>query len=102
MHHHWIEFLKDNGGKGMTQVQLKQLYATKKSRKLVKRSPPGSRPRPSKSRKLSKKVCRKRLSKKISINMKEYKLGRFNNRKQAIAVSYSQIRKKYPDCDELL
>ena len=34
--------------------------------------------------------------------MKEYKLGRFSNRKQAIAVSYSQIRKKYPDCDKLL
>lgn len=51
---------------------------------------------PAKS-KLSEK-CKKFLKKKISINMREYKQGRFSSRAQAIAVSYSQMRKKYPEC----
>jgi hypothetical protein len=42
--------------------------------------------------------CRQRLNDKIKINMKEYKQGLFKSRKQAIAVSYSQTRKKYPRC----
>jgi len=53
-------------------------------------------------RKTSKRVSRKRLSKlecldllksKIGINMRE-----FPNRKQAIAVSYSQVKKYQPSC----
>jgi hypothetical protein len=53
-------------------------------------------------RKTSKRVSRKRLSKlecldllksKIGINMRE-----FPNRKQAIAVSYSQVKKYQPNC----
>ena len=42
--------------------------------------------------------CRQRLNDKIKINMKEYKTGLFQTRKQAIAVSYSQTLKKYPRC----
>ena len=49
--------------------------------------------------KFTKKKCNKFLSKKISKNMKEYKKGRWKNRKQALAVSYSQTKKKYPKCD---
>ena len=30
--------------------------------------------------------------------MKEYKVGLFKTRKQAIAVSYAQTLKKYPRC----
>jgi hypothetical protein len=43
-------------------------------------------------------LCKKRLQKKIEINVKEYESGRFVSRAQAIAVSYSQINKKFPEC----
>jgi len=46
----------------------------------------------------STKRCKKYLSKKIAINMNEYKEGRFKSPQQAIAVSYSQVKKKYPSC----
>jgi hypothetical protein len=42
--------------------------------------------------------CKKRLSDKIRINMEEMEAGRFSSRRQAVAVSYSQINKKYPGC----
>ena len=42
--------------------------------------------------------CKKELQKKIRINMYEYKSGRYKSPKQALAVSYSQIKKKYPSC----
>lgn len=48
-------------------------------------------------KKLSKK-CSRFLKKKIGINMREYKEGRFKSPSQAIAVSYSQMRKKFPNC----
>jgi len=44
--------------------------------------------------------CKKLLSDKIAINMREYKAGRYVSRPQALAVSYSQIRKKYPRCSK--
>ncbi len=50
----------------------------------------------------SKSKCRQRLNDKIKINMKEYKLGLFKTRKQAIAVSYSQTLKRYPRCKKSL
>jgi hypothetical protein len=37
------------------------------------------------------------LKKKISENIKEYKKGRWVSPQQAVAVSYSQARKKYPN-----
>jgi len=49
-----------------------------------------------------KKGCREMLSDKISINMKEYKKGRYSSPKQSIAVSYSQIKKMYPKCSTYL
>ena len=49
-------------------------------------------------RKLNKVQCKKKLSSKIATNMREYKKGVFVSRAQAIAVSYSQIKKKYPEC----
>lgn len=50
-------------------------------------------------RRKSLKECKKRLSNKIIINMEEYKSGRYKSRQQALAVSYSQIKKKYPSCN---
>ena len=62
---------------------------TKKSIKKSKRR---------KRSKRSKSKCRKYLQDKISINMGEYKKGKFSSRKQALAVSYSQVKKKSPGC----
>jgi hypothetical protein len=42
--------------------------------------------------------CQSLLKKKISINMKEYNEGKFVSRPQAVAVSYSQVRKSFPGC----
>jgi hypothetical protein len=42
------------------------------------------------------------LKKKIGINMSEYKSGMFVSRPQAIAVSYSQVRKSYPGCSKFI
>lgn len=51
------------------------------------------------SRKMSTKdKCKKYLQKKIKENLGEYKRGRYVSRKQAIAVSYSQAKSKYPKC----
>lgn len=48
--------------------------------------------------KKSKKECKDLLQKKIRINILEYKKGRWKSPKQAVAVSYSQIRKQFPEC----
>ena len=42
---------------------------------------------------MNKKRCSSLLSKKIKLNSKK-----FSNHKQTIAVSYSQVKKKYPSC----
>ena len=65
-----------------------------------------SRKRSRRSKKMSKRNskrrsstrCKKLLKKKIEINMKEYKKGRYVSRAQAVAVSYSQIKKKHSSC----
>ena len=44
------------------------------------------------------KLCKKLLQEKIVLNISEYKKGRYVSIKQAIAVSYSQIKKKFPEC----
>lgn len=62
--------------------KIKSVYKTDKSKKPSKKS----------------RKCRDRLSDKIAINMREYKNGRYKSPKQAIAVSYSQINKMYPNC----
>jgi len=43
--------------------------------------------------------CEKRLKKKIGININEMKNGRYQSKEQAIAVSYSQLFKEYPECN---
>ena len=52
------------------------------------------------SRSNVKSFCRSKLSKKIAVNLREMKSGnkRIKSQKQAIAISYSQIKKKYPKC----
>ena len=56
----------------------------------------------SKRKSKSKSKCKKYLQNKISINMDEYKTGRYISRSQAIAVSYSQVLKKHPRCKRSL
>ena len=58
----------------------------------------------SKSKSSLKKYCRNKLSNKIKINMKEYKQGnkKIKSPMQAIAIAYSQIKKKYPKCSRSL
>ena len=52
-----------------------------------------------KSRSKRSKRCRSLLGKKIGINIHE---GIYANKAQAIAVAYSQIRKRYPSCRRIL
>ena len=42
--------------------------------------------------------CLLSLRRKIKVNMKEYKSGRWVSPKQALAVSYSQVKKRRPEC----
>jgi hypothetical protein len=53
-------------------------------------------------RKSPSKKCKEHLQKKIRINMSEYKSGRYSSRAQALAVSYAQVKKKYPSCKRSL
>ena len=53
-------------------------------------------------RKSPSKKCKEHLQKKIRINMAEYKSGRYSSRAQALAVSYAQVKKKYPKCKRSL
>jgi hypothetical protein len=63
---------------------------SRKIKKSIRKSP---------KKMISKKNCKKKLSKKIKTNMDEWKSGRYVSQEQALAVSYSQIKRKYPDCD---
>lgn len=51
---------------------------------------------------MRRKSCKSRVSSKIRINMREYKKGVYKSRAQAVAVSYSQVLKKYPHCKKTL
>jgi len=55
---------------------------------------------PVKSRYRSK--CKKYLSKKIGINMREFNNGLYKSKAQAIAVAYSQVRKSHPNCKRII
>jgi hypothetical protein len=75
----------------------------KTSKKSMKRSPRKSKKRtskksPRKSFIRTKSACNQALRKKIRLNMDEYKSGRYSSRQQALAVSYSQIKKSNPYC----
>lgn len=56
----------------------------------------------SKKRYMTSRKCKKLLSSKIGINIAEFKQGRYVSKSQAIAVSYFQIKKKYPSCKNKL
>lgn len=75
----------------------------KKSQPSLSKRSKSVRKMKSKSRKVKKsrkqKECIAMVSKKIAINMKEFKDGlNFVSPKQAIAVAYSQVKKKSPGC----
>jgi hypothetical protein len=53
-----------------------------------------------KSRKSGK--CKEYLNKKIAINISEYKMGKYKSPAQAVAVAYSQVRKKHPSCRRVI
>jgi hypothetical protein len=57
------------------------------------------RRRKSKRRSKRSKRCRSLLGKKIGINIRE---GIYANKAQAIAVAYSQVRKRHPSCRRIL
>lgn len=61
----------------------------------------GSRSRGSRKGK-KKSKCQEYLSAKIKKNMAEYKKGRYSSRMQAVAVSYSQVKKAHPNCKKAL
>tara|TARA_B100002051_G_C16168370_1_gene361547 strand:+ start:88 stop:399 length:312 start_codon:yes stop_codon:yes gene_type:complete len=48
------------------------------------------------------KKCLKDFEKKKNINLDEYKKGKYINNKQALAVSYSQVFKKNPNCKKYI
>jgi len=54
------------------------------------------------SRRRSRSKCKKYLSKKIGINIGEFKNGLYSSKSQAIAVAYSQVGKKHPQCKRVL
>lgn len=65
-----------------------------------RRSPRRSSRSPRRRSRVPKKTkeCRRFLSRKISRNMDEFKEGRYSSPQQAIAVSYSQVRRRHPSC----
>lgn len=67
---------------------------TKSSLKSSPKSSPRTRPRSKLRSKKPDGPCKKYFKEKIGKNMKEYNAGRWKSRSQAIAVSYSQTRKK--------
>ena len=45
--------------------------------------------------------CKNLLKKKVEKNLKEYVKGKYSSRSQAIAVSYSQVKKMSPSCSKV-
>lgn len=48
------------------------------------------------------KKCNKLFQKKLSTNLSEYKKGRYQNYKQALAITYSQVLRKNPKCSKYI
>lgn len=65
----------------------------KLSKTRARKSPRKSRKNP--RRRVSPKMCRQEVGKKIGINMKESK---YVSKAQAIAVAYAQVKKAFPGC----
>lgn len=100
----WQKFMKQHAGKGYTRTELSKMYKKKyassiKKEKETRKKGEKLSLRP---RKYSKKVCRSLVSHKVSANLKELAQGRYTSRAQAVAVSYSQVQKKYPKCKRYL
>lgn len=109
----WLAFLKKHGGKGYSREFLRKMYAKKSasrrkqyrekaSAQNARRRRSGKSKKSRSSKPQTKKKCKELLNAKISKNMKEYKRGRYASRQQAIAVSYSQVRKSHPWCNRYL
>lgn len=87
----WQKFLQKHKGKGYTTSELSKMY-----HKIDKQTK-----RPKKTSKqitFTKKVCQGLVSSKIKVNMEELKQGRYASPEQAIAVSISQVKDKFPRC----
>ena len=84
-------------------AKSRKITSPRKQKKTYKKSPRKSMKRsykksPRKSLIRTKSACNQALRKKIRLNMDEYKKGRYSSRQQALAVSYSQIKKSSPYC----
>ena len=84
------------------------LYGVKKDGGCKKK--PGRKPkRSSRSRRKSRlkatymteERCKEALKEKIRINIREYKEGKYISRQQAIAVAYSTLSRKHPNCKKI-
>ena len=78
------------------RVSRKSRRVSRKSRRVSRKSRRVSRKRKSVGKR--ERSCKDLLKEKVGINMGEYEDGRFVSRKQAIAVSYSQVKKINPSC----
>ena len=89
-----------------SRIRKSRSSRVKKSRSSRIRKSRSSRIRKSRSSRVKKSsflnLCRSYLSDKIKQNIREYKLGRYVSRNQAIAVSYSQLKKISPKCSNVL
>lgn len=100
----WTQFLSKHAGKGYTRAELSKMYK-KKYQAILKKESKAKELGKSlrrKPRKFSKKVCQSLVRDKVSANMEEYRKGRWVSPKQAVAVSYSQVNKRYPKCKKFL
>ena len=88
------ELRKEMGIKGPTSYNSK----SERSGSSKKSSSRGRGDKAGKRSSRGKRSCQTKLKNKIRINMTEYKKGRFSSRKQALAVSYAQVKKKSPNC----
>jgi len=68
---------------------------------LQKKSRNKNRQSKRKSSYMTAKRCKQVLQEKIKQTTKEYKLGQFSSRKPPVAVAYSMINKKYPNCKKV-
>lgn len=50
----------------------------------------------------SKPTCKNYLKKKIKRNLKNFEKENFKNKTQALAISYSQVKKNHPQCKRVL
>jgi hypothetical protein len=94
----WQKFLKKNAGKGYSTSELSKMYHKQDTLKSKQKKDKTSASLTRKPRSFTKKVCQEMVSAKIKVNMDELKKGRYASPEQAIAVSISQVKDKYPRC----